>query len=102
MKINVIGLGYLGAVTAACLASLGHKVVAIDRDEHKVNDYINNHGHIHEPGLKSLVQTNVQNGNLSFFSTIFNFINLRIAKNRRMNSVINIVCILACQKMFLK
>ena len=35
MRVSVIGLGYLGAVTAASLASLGHKVLAIDRDEER-------------------------------------------------------------------
>ena len=69
MKISVIGLGYLGAVTAASFASLGHKVIAIDRDENKINEFIQTFGGIHEPGLKQLIQTNIQNGNLSFFKT---------------------------------
>jgi len=69
VKISVIGLGYLGAVTAASFASLGHKVIAIDRDENKINEYIENFGGIHEPGLKELIRTNIQDGNLSFFKT---------------------------------
>ena len=69
MKISVIGLGYLGAVTAASLSSFGHKVVGFDNDESKINDYNNNHIQFHEPGLKSLINENVQNKNLSFAST---------------------------------
>ena len=69
MRVSVIGLGYLGAVTAASLASLGHKVLAIDRDEERINDYMENHSDTHEPGLKTLVKKNVQKGTLSFSST---------------------------------
>ena len=53
MKISVIGLGYLGAVTAASFASLGHKVIAIDRDENKINEFIEPFGGIHAPLLPS-------------------------------------------------
>ena len=60
MKISVIGLGYLGAVTAASFANLGHQVIAIDRDDNKINDYIEKFGNIHEPGLKKLIQTKLR------------------------------------------
>jgi len=69
VKISVVGLGYLGAVTAAALASLGHKVVGFDRDETKIIDYNNNHIQFHEPGLKSLINDNLQSKNLSFMNT---------------------------------
>tara|TARA_Y100001960_G_scaffold329700_1_gene421743 strand:+ start:1002 stop:2294 length:1293 start_codon:yes stop_codon:yes gene_type:complete len=69
MKISVIGLGYLGAVTAASLASLGHKVVGFDHDASKINDYNNNHIQFHEPGLQNLINENMQGNKLSFMST---------------------------------
>ena len=37
MKISVIGLGYAGAVTSACLAELGHDVTGYDIDHHRIN-----------------------------------------------------------------
>jgi len=69
VKISVIGLGYLGAVTAAALSSFGHKVVGFDNDDNKIIDYNNNHIQFYEPGLKSLINENIQNKNLSFVST---------------------------------
>jgi UDPglucose 6-dehydrogenase len=57
--IGVIGVGWVGLVTAACFAELGHRVVAMDVDEAKV-DLLRSRGElpIHEPGLEELVATN--------------------------------------------
>jgi len=63
--IAVLGLGYVGCVTAACLASLGHRVSGIDRDEHKVREVQNGRAPFYEPGLGDLVRENVQAGRLS-------------------------------------
>jgi GDP-mannose 6-dehydrogenase len=63
--IAVFGLGYVGCVTAACLASLGHRVWGIDRDEHKVREVGGGRAPFYEPGLEDLVRENVEAGRLS-------------------------------------
>jgi UDPglucose 6-dehydrogenase len=57
--IGVIGVGWVGLVTAACFAELGHRVVAVDIDEHKI-ETLRSGGPlpIHEPGLPKLVEGN--------------------------------------------
>jgi GDP-mannose 6-dehydrogenase len=64
-QIAVIGLGYVGCVTAACLANLGHRVTGVDRDAHKVENVLNGKAPFYEPGLEELVQKNVREGRLS-------------------------------------
>jgi GDP-mannose 6-dehydrogenase len=63
--IAVIGLGYIGCVTAACLASLGHRVLGVDRDEHKVKEIEKGRAPFYEPGLEDLVRDNIGAGRLS-------------------------------------
>jgi GDP-mannose 6-dehydrogenase len=64
-QIAVVGLGYVGCVTAACFAHLGHRVVGLDRDEFKVNAVLNGRAPFYEPGLESLVAASVSAGRLS-------------------------------------
>jgi GDP-mannose 6-dehydrogenase len=64
-QIAVLGLGYVGCVTAACLASLGHRVFGIDRDEHKIREVQNGRAPFYEPGLEDLVRENTAAGRLS-------------------------------------
>ncbi len=54
-NIVVVGLGYVGCVTAACLASLGHRVVGVDRDAFKVKCVNDGLAPFYEPGLEELV-----------------------------------------------
>jgi len=61
-KVAVVGLGYVGCVTGACLSSLGHAVVGVDRDEHKVNSVLRGQAPFFEPGLEELIQANVAAG----------------------------------------
>ena len=61
----MLGLGYVGCVTAACLASLGHRVLGIDRDQHKVDNVLNGRAPFYEPGLDELVRENTRTGRLS-------------------------------------
>ncbi|MGD0013337.1 MAG: nucleotide sugar dehydrogenase [Bryobacteraceae bacterium] len=63
--VAVVGLGYVGCVSAACLAELGHRVVGVDRDELKVNAVLAGRAPFYEPGLQELVRTNVAAGRLS-------------------------------------
>ncbi len=65
-QICVIGVGYVGLVTAACFSDLGNRVIALDVIEDKINGLKQGKLPIYEPGLKELVDHNVQAGRLSF------------------------------------
>jgi len=66
MKVCMIGTGYIGLVSAACFAEIGHEVICVDNDRQKI-DVLNNGGvPISEPGLEELVRKNVEAGRLSF------------------------------------
>ena len=66
MKIAVIGTGYVGLVTATCLAESGNDVVGIDKDAKKIDTLHAGKLPIYEPGLLELVQRNVREGRLQF------------------------------------
>lgn len=68
MKVSVIGAGYVGLVTATCLAELGHEVICVDSDPRKVELLKSGVVPIYEPGLESLVQRNSQDQRLHFTS----------------------------------
>lgn len=65
-KVAVIGAGYVGLVTASCLAHLGHSVVCLEVDERKLLDLKNGGNPIHEPGLDGLLAAGLSNGRLRF------------------------------------
>ena len=66
MRLSVIGCGYLGAVHAASMAELGHDVVGVDVDAHKVNLLSNGRAPFFEPELEELLARNVEAGRLTF------------------------------------
>jgi UDPglucose 6-dehydrogenase len=69
LKISVIGCGYVGLVTGACLSEIGHHVFCTDNDDSKIQAL--NHGRlpIFEPDLDVLVERNVKEGRLKFSAT---------------------------------
>jgi UDPglucose 6-dehydrogenase len=75
MKVTIIGTGYVGLVTGACLAEMGNHVVCLDLDAKKIQ-VLNDGGiPIYEPGLKEIVQRNVNAGRLQFTTDVERAVN---------------------------
>ncbi|HRJ70192.1 MAG TPA: UDP-glucose/GDP-mannose dehydrogenase family protein [Beijerinckiaceae bacterium] len=66
MNIAMIGSGYVGLVSGACLADFGHVVTCVDKDSAKIDRIKAGDMPIYEPGLAELVQSNVEESRLSF------------------------------------
>lgn len=66
MRISVYGSGYVGLVTAACLADAGHQVMCMDIDKARIDRLSRGEIPIYEPGLEALVKTNVSADRLHF------------------------------------
>ncbi len=64
-QIAIFGLGYVGCVTAACLSSLGHRVIGVDKDDFKVRQVNEGKAPFFEPGLEALVEKGIGSGRLS-------------------------------------
>jgi len=64
-EIAVFGLGYVGCVSAACMASLGHRVIGVDTDSLKTQAIAQGRAPFFEPGLDKIVNETVQSGRLS-------------------------------------
>lgn len=70
MKITIIGTGYVGLVTGACLSDLGNDVLCLDVDEGKIRMLQSGGIPIHEPGLEPLVRHNISAGRLHFSTNV--------------------------------
>ena len=70
MRIAMIGTGYVGLVSGACLADFGHKVTCVDKDARKIEGLDAGGMPIWEPGLEALVKANVERARLSFTTDV--------------------------------
>jgi len=70
MKITVIGSGYVGLVSGACLADLGNDVMCLDIDPRKIEILNNGGSPIYEPGLDEVIKRNIEAGRLRFTTDI--------------------------------
>ncbi|MDH3998566.1 MAG: UDP-glucose/GDP-mannose dehydrogenase family protein [Desulfuromonadales bacterium] len=70
MKLTVVGTGYVGLVTGACFAEMGHSVTCVDIDAEKVARLRDGWMPIYEPGLKQIVLRNVEEGRLAFATSL--------------------------------
>lgn len=66
MRITMIGTGYVGLVSGACLSEVGHEVICVDKNQRKIDALKKGVMPIYEPGLDTLVARNVAAGRLSF------------------------------------
>ena len=65
-KIVMVGAGYVGLVTGACLSEFGHEVICVDNNSQRVDALRSGEVPIYEPGLKELIAHNTEQGRLSF------------------------------------
>jgi UDPglucose 6-dehydrogenase len=70
MKITMIGTGYVGLVTGACLAEVGNDVLCLDVDARKIDILESGGVPIHEPGLEPMIRRNVAAGRLRFTTDV--------------------------------
>ena len=70
MRLSVIGCGYLGAVHAAAMASIGHEVVGIDVDPAKIEALSKGEAPFFEPGLQEILIEGISSGRLSFTTDV--------------------------------
>jgi UDPglucose 6-dehydrogenase len=70
MDVTVIGCGYVGLVTATCLASIGHTVRGVEKDKKKLKTLQDGHCPIFEPGLQELMQEHYAAGSLQFTDNV--------------------------------
>jgi UDPglucose 6-dehydrogenase len=70
VTISIVGTGYVGLVSGACLADFGNTVICVDRDAEKIEDLKREKISIYEPGLKDLIRRNTAAGRLFFSASL--------------------------------
>ena len=83
MDLSIIGSGYVGLVTGACFADVGHNVTCVDNDAHKIEVLRAGRVPIYEPGLEELIHRNVAAHRLRFSGSIKEGVD---RKSTRLNS----------------
>ena len=84
MQVSIIGAGYVGLVTGACLADLGHEVMIMDIDRERIEKLEKGIIPIHEPGLDRLIQKNSLEGRLLFTTDLIEAVE---------HSVLSFICV---------
>lgn len=72
MRVTMVGSGYVGLVSGACFAQVGHDVICVDKDPAKIEKLKQGVMPIYEPGLDKLVLDNMKAGRLSFSTKLAN------------------------------
>jgi UDPglucose 6-dehydrogenase len=75
MQVAMIGTGYVGLVSGACIADFGHQVTCVDKDSIKISALKASEIPIYEPGLDEIVRSNVREGRLSFTTELSEALN---------------------------
>ena len=75
MRVAMIGTGYVGLVSGACIADFGHHVTCVDKDSVKISALNASEIPIYEPGLDEIVRSNVRQGRLSFATELSETLN---------------------------
>src|SRR5437899_643331 len=70
MDLAIIGSGYVGLVTGACFADVGHNVICVDNDAEKIKQLQSGEVPIYEPGLEEIIHRNVSARRLRFTGSI--------------------------------
>src|SRR5947209_12163216 len=70
MDLGIVGSGYVGLVTGACFAEVGHNVICVDNDPRKIDSLRTGRVPIYEPGLEELIHRNVAAQRLRFTGSI--------------------------------
>jgi UDPglucose 6-dehydrogenase len=75
VRVAMIGAGYVGLVSGACIADFGHHVTCVDKDRTKISALNDGEIPIYEPGLREIVSSNIRQGRLSFTTTLNDALN---------------------------
>ena len=70
MRVTIIGTGYVGLVSGACIADFGHQVTCVDKDITKISTLNAGEIPIFEPGLGDIVRSNLEQGRLAFTTAL--------------------------------
>ena len=75
MRVSIIGSGYVGLVSGACLSQVGHHVLCMDIDESRIEKLRDGESPIYEPGLEEMLLENAESGRLEFSTSIEEAVN---------------------------